>query len=93
VAIDAFGDNPATGCFLIVDAVSGTTVAGGVVTSAHNGAEEASAETFRLTRELLHNGLCRDLGESEDDRREFQRRANEAALLLHAAGIPVKLEL
>jgi len=68
-------------------------VAGGVVASAHNGAEAASAETFRLTREILQKGLCRDLGESEDDRREFQRRANEAALILHTAGIPVKLEL
>ncbi len=93
VAIDAFGDNPATGCFLIVDAVTGATVAGGVIASAHNGAEEAAAETFRLTREMLQKGLCRDLGDGEDDRREFQRRANEAALILHAAGIPVKLEL
>ncbi len=93
VAIDPFGDNPATGCFLIVDAVSGATVAGGVVTSARNAEEEASAETFRLTREMLQKGLCRDLGDTEDERREFQRRANEAALILHAAGIPVKLEL
>jgi len=93
VAIDTFGANPATGSFLIVDAVSGATVAGGVVTSAHNGAEKTSGATFQLTREMLQKGLCRDLGESEDERREFQRRANEAALLLHAAGIPVKLEL
>jgi bifunctional enzyme CysN/CysC len=93
VAIDTFGANPATGTFLIVDAVSGATVAGGVVASARNGAEESTSATFQLTREMLKKGLCRDLGNSEDDRREFQRRANEAALLLHAAGIPVKLEL
>jgi sulfate adenylyltransferase subunit 1 len=93
VAVDAFSDNAATGCFLIVDAVSGATVAGGVVTSAHNGGDAASAEAFQLTREMLEKGLCRDLGTSEDDRREFQRRANEAAILLHAAGISVKLEL
>ena len=52
-----------------------------------------SASAFRLTRELLERGLCRDLGDSDEDRREFQRRASEAALLLHAAGIPVKIEL
>ncbi len=42
---------------------------------------------------MLEKGLCRDLGTSEEDRREFQRRASEAALLLHAAGVPVKLDL
>ena len=52
-----------------------------------------AASTFRLTRELLERGICRDLGRGEDDRREFQRRANEAALLLRAAGVDVKLEL
>jgi sulfate adenylyltransferase subunit 1 len=93
VAIDPFADNAATGCFLIVDAVSGATVAGGVVAAAKSAVLETSAATFQLTREMLQKGLCRDLGEDEDDRREFQRRANEAALILHAAGIPVKLDL
>ncbi len=93
VAVDPFSETPATGCFLIVDAVSGATVAGGIIASAHNGAHESEGATFRLTRDMLEKGLCRDLSDSEDDRREFQRRANEAALLLHAAGIPVKLDL
>ncbi|MEI9901290.1 MAG: GTP-binding protein [Hyphomicrobium sp.] len=92
VAVDAFADNQATGIFLIVDALTGASVAGGVVTSATSGATD-NASAFRLTRELLERGLCRDLGDSDDDRREFQRRANETALLLHAAGIPVKIEI
>jgi bifunctional enzyme CysN/CysC len=46
-----------------------------------------------LTRDMLRGGLCSDLADSEQGRREFERRASEAALLLRAAGIPVKLEL
>jgi bifunctional enzyme CysN/CysC len=92
VAVDIFAENQGTGIFLIVDALTGATVAGGVVTTAIRG-EADGKSAFKLTRELLERGLCRDLGESEEDRREFQRRANETALLLHAAGIAVKIEI
>jgi bifunctional enzyme CysN/CysC len=92
VAVDAFAENQGTGAFLIIDAVSGASVAGGVVTTAKSG-DTDDATAFKLTRELLARGLCRDLGDSDEDRREFHRRASEAALLLHAAGIPVKIEL
>ena len=93
VAVDAFADVPGTGTFLIVDATTGASVAGGVISGAANGGGAEAASTFRLTREMLEKGICRDLGRGEDDRREFQRRANEAALLLRAAGVDVKLEL
>ena len=93
VAVDAFADVPGTGAFLIVDATTGASVAGGVISGATNGGAAEAASTFRLTREMLEKGICRDLGRGEDDRREFQRRANEAALLLRAAGVDVKLEL
>jgi len=93
VAIDPFGANPATGSFLIVDAATGASVAGGTISAAMSASETSAASAYRLTREMLEKGLCRDLGSSEEDRREFQRRASEAALLLHAAGVPVKLEL
>jgi bifunctional enzyme CysN/CysC len=93
VAVDPFTVNPATGCFLIVDAITGASVAGGVILTATAGDGGDTASAFHLTRELLEQGLCRDLGDSDEDRREFQRRASEAALLLHAAGIPVKIEL
>lgn len=92
VAVDTFASNQPTGIFLIIDALTGASVAGGVITEATAG-EADNASAFHLTRELLERGLCRDLGSSEDDRREFQRRANETALLLHAAGIPVKIEI
>ncbi|KWT69508.1 MULTISPECIES: GTP-binding protein [Hyphomicrobium] len=92
VAVDTFADNQPTGVFLIVDALTGASVAGGVITAATAG--EASNEgAFHLTRELLTRGLCRDLGESDEDRREFQRRANEAALLLQSAGVQVKIDI
>jgi bifunctional enzyme CysN/CysC len=93
VAVDAFAALPGTGAFLIVDATTGASVAGGVILSAANGGATDAASTFRLTREMLAKGICRDLGSSEQDRHEFQRRANEAALLLRAAGVDVKLEL
>ncbi len=47
---------------------------------------------FILTREMLANGLCRDLSYSAADREEFTRRANEAAILLRAAGVSVAIE-
>jgi bifunctional enzyme CysN/CysC len=93
VAIDAFGESPGTGTFLIVDAVTGASVAGGVVASAAAPKDGARPSDFLLTREMLEKGLCRDLGDSVEDRREFERRASEAALLLRAAGVPVKLDL
>jgi sulfate adenylyltransferase subunit 1 len=93
VAVDAFADVPGTGAFLIVDATTGASVAGGVISGATNGGAAEAASTFRLTREMLEKGICRDLGRGEDDRREFQRRANEASLLLRAAGVDVKLDL
>jgi bifunctional enzyme CysN/CysC len=93
VAIDVFATLPGTGGFLIVDAATGASVAAGVVSAATAANVVSAGSDFLLTREMLEKGLCRDLGDSEDDRREFQRRASEAALLLHAAGIPVKLVL
>lgn len=92
MAIDAFGDNPTTGSFLVVDAITGATLAGGVVSAATAAGETTATSTFRLTREILEKGLCRDLSDTKADRDEFQRRASEAALLLRAAGVPVKLE-
>jgi bifunctional enzyme CysN/CysC len=37
-------------------------------------------------------GLCADLGESPEDRAEFERRAQEVAVLLRSAGVPVLIE-
>jgi bifunctional enzyme CysN/CysC len=45
-----------------------------------------------LKRDMLANGLNRDLSMSSKDREEFMRRANEVAILLRAAGVAVAIE-
>jgi bifunctional enzyme CysN/CysC len=85
LAIDAFADLPTTGAIVLVDALSGATVAGGVITAMRSTAAVARGQAFTLTREILAAGLCRDLGDSATDRGEFQRRWNEAAILLERA--------
>ncbi len=92
-ALDLFADLPATGGFVLVDAVNGATVAGGVITWAQAGAASTGDNVFVLTRELLARGLCADLGGSPADNSEFHRRAQETAILLRSAGIPVLVEI
>ncbi len=91
-AIDVFSDTPETGTLLLVDAVTGATVAGGIATSVSAKSEVPVDGHFVLTRSMLANGLCRDLSLSAVDREEFMRRANEAAILLRAAGVSVAIE-
>jgi bifunctional enzyme CysN/CysC len=93
VAVDRFSEAPGTGAVLIVDSVSGATVAGGVVLSASEAASLDDETVFRLTRERLAAGVCKDLGDSERDTEEFRRRAGEVAILLRSAGVPVRLDL
>jgi sulfate adenylyltransferase subunit 1 len=92
-SLDLFADLPATGNFVLVSAVDGTTVAGGVVTWAQAGASTVGDNVFVLDRELLARGLCSDLGDSPADLAEFHRRAQEAAILLRSVGIPVLIEI
>jgi bifunctional enzyme CysN/CysC len=86
LAIDTFAELPTTGSFALVDAITGATVAGGIVTDMRAGAlkqhQAAAHSAFVLTREMLAAGLCRDLGSSAADQAEFQRRWNEVASLL-----------
>jgi bifunctional enzyme CysN/CysC len=91
-AIDVFADTPETGTLLLVDAVTGASVAGGIATAVDAKSEEPGEGHFVLTRAMLANGLCRDLSLSAVDREEFMRRANEAAILLRAAGVSVAIE-
>jgi bifunctional enzyme CysN/CysC len=92
VAIDRFADYRDTGCFLLVDALSGATLAAGVVNEATPG-DLASAEAdLVLTRWMLAQGLCADLDSSPAGKVEFKRRAQEVASLLRAVGIAVKLD-
>ncbi len=91
-AIDLFGDISETGTLMLVDAITGASIAGGVATSVTAKSEQHGDGHFILTREMLANGLCRDLSLSSADREEFMRRANEAAILLRAAGVAVAIE-
>ena len=93
-ALDIFASARDTGAVMIVDALTGATVAGGAVTVVEAWAvERPSCHAFRITRAVLAGGVCRDLGASEKDKEEFTRRAGEVAILLRSAGVAVALEL
>ncbi|MEJ2516904.1 MAG: GTP-binding protein [Methyloceanibacter sp.] len=90
-AVDLFGDLPLTGNFVLVNALDGATVAGGVITWVQTGAAAVGDNVLVLDRARL-SGLCADLGDSPEDRAEFDRRAQEVAILLRSAGVPVQIE-
>jgi bifunctional enzyme CysN/CysC len=92
-SIDLFRDLPLTGNFVLVSAIDGATVAGGVITWAQAGAPTAGDHVFVINRELLASGVCADLGDSPQDQAEFNRRAQEVATLLRSAGVPVVIEI
>ena len=94
VALDTFVACAATGSFLIVDAVSGATVAGGTVTRATVGAShKQQSATFNVTRTMLETGLCSDLVGRADTEAELQRRGAAVVALMWEAGITAKLTL
>jgi bifunctional enzyme CysN/CysC len=87
-ALDRFEEHHETGCFILVDALSGATLAGGIVEALPEPDGSVPSAAFRLTGDLLASGICAGL-----DRRssEFRRRAEEVALILAAAGVAVDL--
>jgi bifunctional enzyme CysN/CysC len=91
-AIDTFADAPETGSFMLVDAITGASIAGGVVTAVSAEAAETNADTFVLTRAILERGLNADIKDQPQAESEFRRRANEVALILRAAGVAVEIE-
>jgi bifunctional enzyme CysN/CysC len=92
-AIDLFRDLPLTGNCVLVSAIDGATVAGGVITWAQAGAPQVGENVLVLNRELLARGLCADLGDSAADMAEFNRRAQEVAALLRSVGVPVLIAI
>jgi bifunctional enzyme CysN/CysC len=92
-ALDLFRDLPATGNFVLVSAIDGATVAGGVIAWAQAGAPAVGDNVLVLNRALLARGLCADLGDSPADTAEFNRRAQEVALLLRSVGVLVLVEI
>ena len=91
--LDLFRDLPLTGNFVLVSAIDGATVAGGVITWAQAGAPAVGENVLVLNRALLSGGLCADLGGTPADTAEFRRRAQEVALLLRSAGVAVLIDL
>ncbi len=93
-ALDPFDQHAETGTFLLIDSLTGATLAAGIVVAAAPGeaAGTAAPAPFKVTRGVLAAGLCSDLGGSEADRREYRRRAREIIRLLEAAGVAAVLE-
>ena len=98
VAVDAFADLAETGSFMVVDFLTGASVAGGVIETASTRSPQdgkgltaqAQSHGFVLSRERLASGLCADLGQSAADRAEFERRTLEVMKLLSEAGVAVE---
>jgi bifunctional enzyme CysN/CysC len=84
--LDAFSDIPAMGAFVLVDVLTGATVAGGVVRAIAAVETGARERGFRLTRDMLAADLCRDLAPDDP---EFQRRVDAVVRLFEAAGLDV----
>lgn len=94
--VDPFGAATGVGTFMIVDALTGASVAGGIVTELEHADGHAlisaaaradgSAVPFVLDEAVLRAGVCADLPETVEGKVEFQRRAREVARLLKAAG-------
>jgi bifunctional enzyme CysN/CysC len=90
--IEPFAESRDTGSFVLIDAVTGATVAGGVATRALGDAPKPAGRTFRLTHSLLRQGIGADLGDDAASEEELRRRANEVAILLRGAGVAVELD-
>jgi bifunctional enzyme CysN/CysC len=83
IALDLFEANRETGSFILIDAETGTTVAGGVVRqSSANRAARKNA--FKVTAEFLAREICAGLSR---DSVEFRRRADAVLGLLTSAGV------
>jgi bifunctional enzyme CysN/CysC len=91
--VEPFAESRETGSFVLIDAVTGATVAGGVAKRILDETPSpAAGRTFRLTRALLRQGVGADLGHDAAAEAELRRRANEVAILLRGAGVAVELD-
>jgi bifunctional enzyme CysN/CysC len=90
--LEPFAEQGDTGSFVLIDAVTGASVAGGVVAQPHAVGTKSSGSAFRLTRALLKQGVGADLGNDAASEQELRRRADEIAILLRGAGVAVELD-
>lgn len=96
-ALDIFKAFPETGSFMIVDKLSGASVAGGVVATvvgtADAGVQRGDHDIdVVFTAADLAGDLNADLGDSEADRVEANRRADAVIALLQRAGLKVRFD-
>jgi bifunctional enzyme CysN/CysC len=77
---------------MLVDPVSGASVAGGVVTAARAPESKQRPGAFRVTREALARGIGADLPADTASEQELRRRANEVAILMRGAGVAVEID-
>jgi bifunctional enzyme CysN/CysC len=89
---EPFAEQRETGSFMLIDALTGAPVAGGVVTGIRKQQAEEPSGNFRLTHALLRQGVAADLGHDPAAEEELCRRANEVAILLRGAGVAVQLD-
>jgi len=69
-SLDLFRELPPTGSFVLISAIDGATVAGGVITWAQSGAPATSDNVLVLNRELLALDELHDFAVAEVDRRD-----------------------
>ncbi len=87
-ALDRFVDHKGTGAIILVDALTGATLAGGAIVALHD-TDVATPARFVLTTAMLAEGICTGLEASSS---EFRRRAAAVADILKAAGVDVEIE-
>ena len=90
-ALDLFAEQRETGSFVLIDPITGATVAGGVVTARRTRETAVRPNAFRLTREVLERGVGADLPPKGSEE-ELRRRANEVAILMRGAGVAVEID-
>jgi sulfate adenylyltransferase subunit 1 len=90
-ALDPFADQRETGSFVLIDPITGATVAGGVVTALRTRERVVRPNAFRLTRDVLERGIGADLPTTGSEQ-ELRRRANEVAILMRGAGVAVEID-
>ncbi len=88
-SLDCFLDQRETGSFVLVDALTGATLAGGVVVASIERPSQRRPDRFRLTVDMLAEGVCDSVEIGSD---EFRRRAQEVVKILRAAGVGVDVE-
>jgi len=88
-ALDRFADHKSTGALVLVDALTGATLAGGATVALDESAAGTESVRFHLTTAMLAEGVCSGL---EATSIEFRRRALAVAELLAAAGVDTELE-